>query len=290
MKSLEHTIRDILEKKSNDVSNMEIKLINFIKENSHSGKTREELLEEIANLQEKGPKETFVNALKDVAKKISDKAPKEKLSAEKPIAKPEAKSDVKTSKTDTPAETKPSALPSETKPDNLPAVTKQEPKTSTELKRKVEPESTPKTSSSGGKLGAVGTAIAAVAGYKWLRRALGDLLNPGSGGQTPGISTYGNQGQLHQANAPTRIESVERTAVEYVGRPKPKLKKLRKALGKEYPIGKQGSVKTKIIDEATEKFIEKAKKAKEKDHSKVTETETVAKAKYNHESPDGKYY
>ena len=327
MKNLEHTIRDMMNKKTEMsgleflslMKNLEEEFIKYLNENNlleesvsddQYDQLAQKFLDEnvvrlaqaaIPVIQKSGGKVIdFLSAAAKRARSPSTPKPSEKPGEVVPFPKKQPETPAPSKPPETPAPSKPAETPStpakpSKEPLDKPAKTEPAPTTTpgpkTDAKPSSTPKETPKPSGSGGKLGAVGTAIAAVAGYKLLKNALRGLLNPGSGGGgSGGISTYGNQGQLHQANPPTRIESVERTAVEYVGRPKPKLKKLRKALGKEYPIGKQGSVKTKIIDEATEKFIEKAKKAKEKDHSKVTETETVAKAKYNHESPDGKYY
>jgi hypothetical protein len=286
MKSLEHTIRNLLEKKSSDKFNLENELITYIQENSHTGKSRQELLEEFISLQEfKGDPSKFIKGLSDLLKKSPKSKPTQPAVPPKTEPKPSEPA---------PAKTEPK--PSEPAPDSVPTKTT---KSDTKTDAKSDTKTKTDTSGSGGKLGAIaGGVIGGSLLTKGLKRLIGSLLNPGSGGTTPGISTYGNEKQLHQANAPMRIESVsagteERRKVSNVSRHK--LEKLRKALGKD-EMGKQGSIQTKIIDESTIGFLEKAKRIKKKHEtkgthgSKVTETETVTNAKYNEENPDTQYH
>jgi hypothetical protein len=176
--------------------------------------------------------------------------------AEKPAVKPETKPETK------PAE-KPAVKPEtkpETKPAEKPAEKPPEPKKPEKETQKPEKETGTTPGRGGGGSGG-GGFLRRMAGYEILRRLLGKILNPGSGSGGGSISSPGNIDQLHQVASARGIgEEAEGTTIrkkiENVGRPKPKLEKLNKILGK------QGSIQTKIIDEEDEKMPDKKKRLK----------------------------
>lgn len=324
MKSLEHTIRDLLERKGSDSVSFDKQLILFIEQNAHTGKSKQELVEEFMNLPEGAAAiKLLTKAASSGAAKSSPKAAEELASKVKELAKqptPKARTtpdEVPPGKViefpkkapETPAKPgKPAEKPPETpakpteKPVEKPAETPatpakpaEAPSTAAKPDAKPDLKAVPKDKSTVSKLGSL-AAGAGLGSLVW--NALKKLLNPGSGGGGTGVQIHDVSTERHRAGVKGGIgESTEspgtreRKKIENVARPK--LSKLKRALGDEDKLSRQGSIKTKTVDESTEEFLNKVKKARAKDKQKtsfekpVKETNTVkAAGDLNKESPD----
>lgn len=342
MKSLEHTIRDLLERKGSDSVSFDKQLILFIEQNAHTGKSKQELVEEFMNLPEgaaaiklltkaassgaakSSPKaaEELASKVKELAKQPTPKArttpdevpPGKVIEFPKKAPETPAKPGKPAEKTpETPAKPaeKPVEKPAETpatpakpvektpeKPAETPATPSkpaEAPSTAAKPDAKPDLKAVPKDKSTVSKLGSL-AAGAGLGSLVW--NALKKLLNPGSGGGGTGVSMPGTDVERHRAGVKSGLGestespgTIERKKIENVARPK--LSKLKRALGDEDKLSRQGSIKTKTVDESTEEFLNKVKKARAKDKQKtsfekpVKETNTVkAAGDLNKESPD----